>query len=42
MRIELGDFITEVASTPEQFTALPAKETEKYNKIIKTAGIKSQ
>ncbi len=36
------DGMTVIASTPEQFTAFLAKETEKFNKIIKTAGIKSQ
>jgi tripartite-type tricarboxylate transporter receptor subunit TctC len=37
-----NDGMTVVANTPEQFTAFLAKETEKYNNIVKTAGIRSQ
>ncbi len=37
-----NDGMIVVASTPEQFTAFLGTETEKYNRIIKAAGIKSQ
>ena len=36
-----GDGMTVVASTPEQFAAFLVTETAKFNRIIRTAGIKS-
>lgn len=36
-----ADGMTVVASTPEQFAAFLATETAKFNRIIRTAGIKS-
>ena len=35
-----GEGMTVVASTPEQFTVFLARETAKYNRIIRAAGIK--
>lgn len=37
-----NDGMTVVASTPEEFASFLAKETEKFSRIIKAAGIKSQ
>ena len=37
-----NDGMTVVASTPEQFSAFLAKETDKFAKVIKAAGIKPQ
>jgi tripartite-type tricarboxylate transporter receptor subunit TctC len=37
-----GEGMTVVASTPEQFVEFLARETAKYNRIIQSAGIKSQ
>jgi len=36
-----GEGMTTVASTPEQFVEFLAKETAKYNRIIKSAGIQN-
>ena len=37
-----GEGMTVVGSTPEQFVVFLARETAKYNRIIQSAGIKSQ
>jgi tripartite-type tricarboxylate transporter receptor subunit TctC len=37
-----GEGMTVIASTPEQFVEFLARETAKFNRIIQTAGIKSQ
>ncbi len=37
-----NDGMTVVASTPEQFSTLLAKETDKFAKVIRAAGIKAQ
>jgi tripartite-type tricarboxylate transporter receptor subunit TctC len=36
-----GEGMTVVASTPEQFVEFLARETAKYNRIIKSAGIQN-